>query len=747
MPYQNVRESLRLARLLQEGGDMALIAKKAQDADNFEAFQLALEVEDPEFIRKTSERYTGLEGLKTYWNDQHGIKTESRGPFYALRTQEGQLVTFTEHREMAHVLAETNGWKVTKTINRVKLVVEMRGLYSDKANRVFEIGARVVDLSSGYGLGRARVGRVEKFDRRFPESALVRWDDSPAQIVRENAQTIAVVTDVLEGRAGTDTLRTKLEGGLPPYKAQSFALFASRGGPDTVMEGSSPLAILKALHEEEIPISPEGCNDVVNCPQCGEESQRGEATQGEADGKEVFRCTHCGGEWVQKIQEATLVEGAVQCPACGSEHERQEVLLGKMGNRDHYRCRSCGMTFSGKAKGRPVDRIPQKARMKESIDPTEPGISSASLDIHRAIASTIEELQAIDDYDQRAAATPDSKLKDALLHSRDEEISHAVTFLEWLRRRVPAVDEKMKKGLFQPGEMKAEGTALLQKILREAVGDQFADRAPMNGWNAGFGGVAPNEKGIHRVWSKNRDGETSVKDQIHMGDVISASPEEALAKITKKRGAPGKGRVYMAQEIPVGSVMKNNIVEAWDADGVKRLADFGYAVAESHGPRHVAITKSQGNRVKVRIIGGVKVEPFTGTPEDAAAHLNKHLGSAKESIEDTLPTIESLQSLFRVEEKIARTIRELMQSCSVSQGVHEVLEAIDGLIGGLGVEALQMGEGYTASPRWRDTVCLYVNRGGLHETTICYDTRTGKFESGSPRDFAEWVQTHQNDYK
>jgi ferritin-like protein len=67
------------------------------------------------------------------------------------------------------------------------------------------------------------------------------------------------------------------------------------------------------------------------------------------------------------------------------------------------------------------------------------------IDRHRAIASLMEELEAVDWYDQRVAATADDELRAVLMHNRDEEKEHAAMVLEWLRRRDPALDANLRK--------------------------------------------------------------------------------------------------------------------------------------------------------------------------------------------------------------------------------------------------------------------------------------------------------------
>jgi len=79
----------------------------------------------------------------------------------------------------------------------------------------------------------------------------------------------------------------------------------------------------------------------------------------------------------------------------------------------------------------------------------ESGLSPEAQDIHRALASLCEELEAVDWYNQRADVTGDAELKNVLLHNRNEEIEHAAMALEWLRRRIPEFDTELRTYLFQ----------------------------------------------------------------------------------------------------------------------------------------------------------------------------------------------------------------------------------------------------------------------------------------------------------
>jgi ferritin-like protein len=78
----------------------------------------------------------------------------------------------------------------------------------------------------------------------------------------------------------------------------------------------------------------------------------------------------------------------------------------------------------------------------------ESGLSANAQEVHRALASLIEELEAIDWYNQRADVSKDEALKAILLHNRNEEIEHASMALEWLRRVVPEFDHELRTYLF-----------------------------------------------------------------------------------------------------------------------------------------------------------------------------------------------------------------------------------------------------------------------------------------------------------
>jgi len=72
-------------------------------------------------------------------------------------------------------------------------------------------------------------------------------------------------------------------------------------------------------------------------------------------------------------------------------------------------------------------------------------------DITRIIKSIMEEFEAVDWYNQRMNATKDEELKAILKHNRDEELEHAAMGIEWLRRKLPELDQELRENLFKEG--------------------------------------------------------------------------------------------------------------------------------------------------------------------------------------------------------------------------------------------------------------------------------------------------------
>ena len=81
------------------------------------------------------------------------------------------------------------------------------------------------------------------------------------------------------------------------------------------------------------------------------------------------------------------------------------------------------------------------------------------LDSHRAISTLMEELEAIDWYNQRIKASGDAELQAVLTHNRNEEKEHASMLLEWLRRHDSELDAHLRTYLFSEGPIREKGAA------------------------------------------------------------------------------------------------------------------------------------------------------------------------------------------------------------------------------------------------------------------------------------------------
>jgi ferritin-like protein len=100
-------------------------------------------------------------------------------------------------------------------------------------------------------------------------------------------------------------------------------------------------------------------------------------------------------------------------------------------------------------------------------------LGEETIDRHRALTSLVEELEAVDWYDQRVQATNDSSLADVLAHNRDEEKEHASMTLEWLRRRDAVLDRHLRTYLFTTEpvtEVEAEAAAAGDTTTSSSLG-------------------------------------------------------------------------------------------------------------------------------------------------------------------------------------------------------------------------------------------------------------------------------------
>ena len=119
----------------------------------------------------------------------------------------------------------------------------------------------------------------------------------------------------------------------------------------------------------------------------------------------------------------------------------------------------------------------------ESLHEAAEKLSPATIDRHRATVSLMEELEAVDWYDQRIDAATDETLKAILRHNRDEEKEHAAMVLEWLRRQDPALDKQLRTYLFKDGDI----------VAAEAEMEGGSEEAPTGAHSLGIGDLRGEE--------------------------------------------------------------------------------------------------------------------------------------------------------------------------------------------------------------------------------------------------------------
>lgn len=89
----------------------------------------------------------------------------------------------------------------------------------------------------------------------------------------------------------------------------------------------------------------------------------------------------------------------------------------------------------------------------ENLHAPRERLSKDTLNMHHAIVSLMEEMEAVDWYRQRADDCEDAALKDILLHNMREEMEHAVMVLEWMRRNNDDFAAMLKEYLYRDGDI------------------------------------------------------------------------------------------------------------------------------------------------------------------------------------------------------------------------------------------------------------------------------------------------------
>ncbi len=93
-------------------------------------------------------------------------------------------------------------------------------------------------------------------------------------------------------------------------------------------------------------------------------------------------------------------------------------------------------------------------------------LSPKAREIHRAVQSLVEELEAFDWYMARIDVSKDAELKTVIEHNMNEEVEHASMLLEWIRRLIPQFDLQLRNYLFTTAPL----AEVEKKIDAEAEG-------------------------------------------------------------------------------------------------------------------------------------------------------------------------------------------------------------------------------------------------------------------------------------
>jgi uncharacterized protein len=121
--------------------------------------------------------------------------------------------------------------------------------------------------------------------------------------------------------------------------------------------------------------------------------------------------------------------------------------------------------------------------MANSVGLHEPEqrMRAETIDVHRALTSMMEELEAVDWYGQRVDAADDPELKAILAHNRNEEIEHFVMTLEWVRRRDAKFSAELESRLFTTGSIVAQEQSEKEGPLGEPAGGSSTSSSPTSG--------------------------------------------------------------------------------------------------------------------------------------------------------------------------------------------------------------------------------------------------------------------------
>ena len=125
-------------------------------------------------------------------------------------------------------------------------------------------------------------------------------------------------------------------------------------------------------------------------------------------------------------------------------------LEGRFASQPARAGRANQRNFEARTRSYQARKLHERTPMTEYHEPPEE-LDARSRDLHRALTSLKEEIEAVDWYGQRVARASNAELRSVLEHNRKEEIEHACMTLEWLRRECPEWDAALRTYLFQSG--------------------------------------------------------------------------------------------------------------------------------------------------------------------------------------------------------------------------------------------------------------------------------------------------------
>lgn len=113
----------------------------------------------------------------------------------------------------------------------------------------------------------------------------------------------------------------------------------------------------------------------------------------------------------------------------------------------------------------------------ETLHEPPDALGAETRDMHRALVSLQEELEAVDWYRQRSEVCSDDELRAILDHNMREEIEHAAMVIEWLRRRDDGFAGHLKDYLFTQASITEVEAAATEGSDEEALLSLSSDAA------------------------------------------------------------------------------------------------------------------------------------------------------------------------------------------------------------------------------------------------------------------------------